>query len=198
MATDYARLSRDLSRFYDFTGKVVLYVGAGGRQLLSPSVRTRKWIAIDKDAEALHQLKAEAAAQGTQDPVEVIAARFEEVTRAGDVVYFEFCLHEMDDPEAALSHARSLAPDIVVYDHSVGSEWIFFGAEEDKVARSSAAMERFGIRRREKCFAEQRFGSFDELLARVAPQGPLAIERAQRFARATDIVIPMAHELNLL
>jgi len=198
MATDYARLSLDLSRFYDFTGKVVLYIGAGGRQLLSPSVRTRKWIAIDKDAEALQQLKTAAAAKETQDSVEVIAARFEDVTRAGDVVYFEFCLHEMDDPEAALVHARSLAPDIVVYDHSVGSEWIFFGAEEHKVARSSAAMERSGIRRREKFFAEQRFGSFDELLARVAPQGPLAIERAQRFAEATNIVIPMAHELNLL
>jgi hypothetical protein len=198
MATDYAKLSLDLSRFYDFTGKVVLYIGAGGRQLLSPSVRARKWIAIDKDAEALQQLKTAAAAKETPDSVEVIAARFEDVTRAGDVVYFEFCLHEMDDPEAALVHARSLAPDIVVYDHSVGSDWIFFGAEEDKVARSSAAMERFGIRRREKFFAEQRFGSFDELLVRVAPQGPLAIERAQRFAGATDIVIPMAHELNLL
>jgi hypothetical protein len=32
----------------------------------------------------------------------------------GDTVYFEFCLHEMDDPEYALIHAKSLAPDIVV------------------------------------------------------------------------------------
>jgi len=198
MATDYARLSRDLERFYDFTGKVVLYVGAGGRQLLAPSVRIRKWIAIDKDPAALHQLKTEAAARGTQGNVEVIEARFEEVTRPGDVVYFEFCFHEMADPEAALTHAKSLAPDIVVYDHSAGSEWIFFGAEEDNVVRSSAAMERFGIRRRETFFAEQRFGSFEELLAKVAPQGPLAIERAQRFAGATNIVIPMAHELDLL
>ena len=198
MATDYAKLSRDLSRFYDFTGKVVLYVGAGGRQLLAPSVRIRRWIAIDKDAEALHQLKTEAAAMGAQDFVEVIEARFEEVTRPGDVVYFEFCLHEMDDPEVALTHARSLAPDIVVYDHSAGSEWIFYGAEEDRVVLSSAAMQRFGIRRRETFVAEQRFGTFDELLAKVAPQGPLAIERVQRFAGATDIVIPMAHELDLL
>lgn len=198
MATDYARLSRDLSRFYDFTGKVVLYVGAGGRQLLSPSVRTGKCIAIDKDAQALHSLTQEAAARGAHESLEVIEARFDEVTRTGDVVYFEFCLHEMDDPQAALNHARSLAPDVVVYDHSVGSEWIFYGAEEDKVARSSAAMERFGIRRRETFFAEQHFGTFDELLARLRDQGPVAIERAQRFAGATSIVIPMAHELDLL
>jgi len=32
----------------------------------------------------------------------------------------------------------------------------------------------------------------------VRPQGPLAIERAQRFAGAADIVIPMSYELNLL
>jgi hypothetical protein len=130
--------------------------------------------------------------------VEVLGTRFEEVTRPGDVVYFEFCLHEMADPAEALIHAGTLAPDIVVYDHSVGSEWIYLGAEEDHVARSSAAMERFGIRRRERLFADQRFGDFAELLAKVAPQGATAIERAQRFAEATNIVIPMAYELNLL
>jgi len=198
MATDYLRLSRDLSRFYDFADKVVLYVGAGGRQLLDPAVRFRKWLAIDKDAEALRQLKAEITAKGLQDSVEVIEASFEEVAFPGDVVFFEFCFHEMDDPAAALTHAKTLAPDIVVYDHSVGSDWIYLGAEEDKVVRSAAAMERFGIRRRERFLAEQRFGSFGELLAKVAPQGATAIERAQRFAGATEIVIPMAYELNLL
>jgi hypothetical protein len=104
----------------------------------------------------------------------------------------------MDDPEKALIHAKSLAPDIVVYDHSPGSEWIYYGAEESKVARSSAAMERFGIRRRQTFYAEQRFGNHAELLAKVSPQGPLAIARAQRFAGATNVVIPMNYELNLL
>jgi hypothetical protein len=114
------------------------------------------------------------------------------------VVYFEFCLHEMDDPEKALMHAKSLAPDIVVYDHSPGSEWIYYGAEEDKVCRSFAAMEHFGIRRRQTLHAEQRFTRYAELVAKVSPQGPLAVERVQPFATATDIVIPMSYELNLL
>ncbi|HVO82645.1 MAG TPA: hypothetical protein VMT28_18090 [Terriglobales bacterium] len=130
--------------------------------------------------------------------MEVVGASFEDVRLQGDAVYFEFCLHEMDDPEQALIHAKSLAPDIVVYDHSPGSEWIYYGAEEDKVARSAAVMERFGIRRRERFQAEQRFGNHAELLAKVSLQGPVAIERAQRFAGATDIVIPMSYELNLL
>ncbi len=199
MATDYARLAKNLGCFYDFTGKVVLFIGAAGRQLLDPATPTRKLIAIDKDAEALRRLNAQIGAQGLQDSVEVIAASFEEVKLRGDTVYFEFCLHEMDDPEKALIHAKSLAPDIVVYDHSPDSEWIYYGAEENKVARSAAVMAHFGIRRRQAFHAEQRFANYNELLAKVRPQGPLAIDRAQRFAGATtDIVIPMSYELNLL
>jgi 16S rRNA G966 N2-methylase RsmD len=198
LPTDYAQLTQNLLHFYDFTGKVVLFVGAGVKQLLAPSAGTKKLIAIDKDVEALRELKANIVAKGLQDSMEVLGARFEEVTLHGDVVYFEFCFHEMDDPEKALIHARALAPDIVVYDHSPGSEWIYYGAEEDEVSRSSAVMERFGIRRHQKFRAEQRFKDHAELLAKVGPQGPLAVERAQRFAGATNIVIPMGYELNLL
>ena len=198
MATDYARLTENLSRFYDFTGKVVLFIGAAGRQLLDPATPARKLIAVDKDAGALLKLKADIVSKGLQDSVEVVGASFEELTLHGDAVYFEFCLHEMDDPEKALIHAKSLAPDIVVYDHSPGSEWIYYGAEESKVARSFAVMEEFGIRRRQTFNAEQRFANYTELLAKVRPQGLLAIERAQRFAGAAEIVVPMSYELDLL
>lgn len=198
MATDYAKLTENLCRFYDFTSKEVLFIGAAARQLLDASAKTKKLIAIDKDVAALQALMASVAARGLQDCVEVVGADFNQVLRKGDAVYFEFCLHEMDDPEQALRHAKSLASDIVVYDHSAGSEWIYCGAEEDKVARSSEAMERFGIRRRERLQAEQRFANFEELLAKVSPQGPLAVQRAQQFTGARDIVIPMSYELNLL
>lgn len=198
MATDYAKLTENLCRFYDFTDKVVLYIGAGGRQLLDPAARTKKLIAVDRDIDALQELRANVVAHGLQDSIEVIGASFEDVARRGDVVYFEFCLHEMGDPEKALVHAKSLAPEIVVYDHSPGSEWIYYGAEEDKVSGSSAVMTRFGIRRRQTFHAEQRFSNHAELLAKVGPQGPLAIERAQRFVGVTNILIPMDYELNLL
>ena len=83
LATDYAKLSENLCRFYDFTGKVVLFIGAAGRQLLDPSAQTRKLIAIDKDVEALRELKASIVAKGLQDSVEVIGdPRFESVRTA--------------------------------------------------------------------------------------------------------------------
>jgi predicted RNA methylase len=198
MAVDLQQLTAKLVRFYDFAGKTVLFVGAGGRQLLDPSAGTRKLIAIDQDGESLQELKANIVAKGWQNFMEVVAANFEDVSLSGDVVYFEFCLHEMNDPQNALSHAHTLASDIVVYDHSPTSEWIYYGAEEDKVAHSAAAMERFGIRRRAAFHAEQRFQDYAELLARLAGQGELAIQRAQRFAGATNIAIPMDYEVVLL
>jgi hypothetical protein len=198
LATNYAQLTENLLRFYDFTNKVVLFVGAGGKQLLAPSAGTKKLIAIDQDVEALRELAANVAAKGIQDSLEVVGSAFEDVALSGDVVYFEFCLHEMIDPQKALTHAKNLAGDIVVFDHSPGSEWIFFGAEEDKVCCSAQAMEHFGVRRRERFHTEQRFADYAELLAKVSAQGPTAIQRTQRFAGATNIVIPMRYELNLL
>jgi len=59
-------------------------------------------------------------------------------------------------------------------------------------------MERLGVRRHERFQAEQRFENYAEFLAKVTPQGPVAIERAQRFAVKTNIVIPMSYDLNLL
>ncbi len=198
MATDYAKLAADLERFYNFSGKVVLYIGAGTRQLLDPATPTKKLVAIDKDETVLRELKAKIAAEHWEDRIALLAADFLELELRGDVVYFEFCLHEMDNPAKALVHAKALAPDLVVYDHSAGSEWSYYAAEEDKVAHSSATIERFGIRRRQTFQAEQRFANLSELIAKVGPQGPRALARAQRFTGATDIVIPMSYELNLL
>jgi hypothetical protein len=198
VATDYRELTENLGRFYDFAGKVVLYVGAGGRQLLSPSIAAKKLIAIDQDVESLREINANVAAKSKEPMMEVIGTGFEDVTVCGDVVYFEFCLHEMNNPEEALAHAHSLAPDIVVFDHSVGSMWAFHAAEEEKVRRSAEAMNRFGIRRREKFHTVQHFQDYSELLAKVAPQGSVAIERVKQFTGATNIVIPMSYELAVL
>lgn len=202
MATDYRILRQNLRSFYDFAGKTVLYVGAGGNQLFDPAIRTKKLIAIDRNVEALRELAAKAAAQhnqnGQEDSIEVIGANFAETTQHGDAVYFEFCLHEMADPEHALKHARTLTPEIVVYDHLPGSEWTFHAAEEKLVEGSARALELAGVRRRQAFVAEQRFRDYEELIAKIAGQGPLAIERAQRFRNATDIVISMAYSLALI
>jgi len=198
LAVNYQELSANLCRFYDFTDKVVLYVGAGGRQLLDPSTRTKKLVAIDQDLQSLMKLRQTVVSQGLENSVEIIPSRFEAVQACGDVVYFEFSLHEMDDPEKALAHAATLAPEIVVFDHLPRSEWVFCAAEEDKVSRSTKAMESFGIRHRETFQTEQRFQHYEELLAKISSQGGVASQRAQRFAGVTHIVIPLDYQLALL
>ena len=197
MAADYGQLAENLRWFYDFTGKVVLFVG-GGRKATARSLhQSQEADCHDRDVESLIELKTNVAT-GVRGSVVVVVPTFEEVTWGGDVVYFEFCLHEMADPQKALTHARSLAADIVVLDHLPDSDWVFHVAEEDKVRRSTEAIERFGVRRRATFRGEQRFRNHAELLTEVTVQGAIALERAQRFAGALNIVIPMTYELALL
>jgi tRNA G37 N-methylase Trm5 len=198
LAADYGELTENLSRFYDFTGKVVFFVGAGRRQLFDFSVKTRRVIAIEQDVEAVSQLKANIRTKGIEDSVDVVCANLEDVTSSGDVVYFEFCLHEMPDPQRALAHAKTLARDIVVFDHLADSEWAFCAAEDENVRRSAEAIAGFPVRRRQTFCTAQSFKDYTELLAKISLQGQLAIERAQRFAGATNIIIPMSCELVLL
>jgi len=198
VAVDYHQLRQNLQRFYDFANKTVLFVGAGGKQLLDPSVPAKKLIAIDRNIDSLAELKTNVSARGLNGSVEVIASNIEDIRISGDVVYFEFCLHEIADPDRALAHARSLAADIVVFDHLPDSEWSFYAAEDEMVRRGTLAMERLGFRRRETYSALQRFKDHAELQAKLAGQGTLAITRAEHFRGVTDIAIPMDYQLALL
>lgn len=196
MAVDRTQLTRKLHDFYDFRDKVVLMVGVGAGHLFDIRCPTRRLVAIDHNVESLSQERAILASQGAE--LEILATDFKEASLLSDVVYFEFCLHEMVDPGAMLSHAKSLAPDIVAFDHSRDSAWSFYAAESELVARSSMAMEGFGVRRRQTVCVEQRFMDYAELRAKVAAQGRLAMERVQTFAAKRDIVIPMRCQLVLL
>jgi hypothetical protein len=198
LAADYALLTKNLCEFYDFAGKAILLVGAGHGQLLDPAVPVKKLIAVDSNLAALGEFQKQIAATASPTAVEVVHGKFEDVTSQADVVYFEFCLHEISDPFAALKRARSLANDVVVFDHSPASEWVFYGAEEEIVRRSSEAMKNFGIRRSTSFRTVQRFKSSAELLSKVAAQGPLAVERAQRYARVNNFTIAMVCDLVLL
>src|SRR5215469_2573389 len=89
LAVNYEELSENLSRFYDFTDKVVVYVGAAGRQLLDPKVKTRNVVAIDRDVEALRRLESTAGGKGARPLPQIVGSAFESVSVTGDVVYFE-------------------------------------------------------------------------------------------------------------
>ena len=198
MVVDRSKLTANLIRFYDFKGKSVLYVGAGGSQLLGPASGVSRVVAVDSNAESLHGFRSEAKTKWAGIPIKFVPRNFETVNLKGDVVYLEFCLHEMPDPRKILDQARSLAQDIVVIDHLPKSKWIFYGAEETHVLRSTKAAESFGIRRHERFTAQQKFKDYEELKARLSEQGEVSRQRVLALKGAKDIRIPMDYGLYLL
>ncbi|HZW84400.1 MAG TPA: class I SAM-dependent methyltransferase [Nitrososphaerales archaeon] len=198
MVVDRRELASSLGSFYDFKGKNVLYVGAGGGQLLDPSWGPSKVVAIDSNAKALDVFRNEAKSKWSGIQVEFVPKPFDQVNEKGEVVYFEFCLHEMAEPAKALEHAHSMAKDIVVMDHLPGSEWIFYGAEEAEVSRSTNAIEKFGTKLRESKIILQRFEDYQQLTARLSEVGPESLKRAARFKDTKEIIIKMDYGLFLL
>jgi len=198
MAADYKQMVQNIRQFYSFSGKKVLAVGAGGGPLTDLVLESKKLIVIDKDPAAIRQWEVRVIAEGLQNRVDIIHADFCETSPRGDVVYFEFCLHEMNDPRQALRHALALAPEVLIFDHLPDSEWAFHAAEEDKVRRSTDALAEFTCARRQAFSTEQRFPEYQQLLEKVSCQGELALERAERYRDMTEIAIPMTYGLTLL
>jgi SAM-dependent methyltransferase len=198
MATDVALVVANLGRFYDFSSKTVVHVGAGGGQFIRYATTARHVVAVDPDPGAVERLRLAVDAAQLGAIFTFREARFEAVADHADVVLFEFCLHEMDEPDAVLRHARRLAPETVVIDHAPASRWAWYTAETEKAARSWAAAERAGIRREQLCSAPQRFANGDELLEKVRSQGEPAVGRALNHAGPAAIEIEMTYRIALL
>lgn len=198
MATDIAAVLANLLRFYDFKGTTMLSVGAGGGQLAGYGALARRVIAVDRDGRALAALAERTRELGIAERFVLVEDDFLAVARRADVVLFEFALHEIPDPGAALAHAATLAPDIVVIDHAPGSPWAYATDEAEKVASSWGAVAARGVRRREDHDAIQRFSSHEELVRKVEGQGAEALRRAERWRECVAIEIPMAYTVALL
>ncbi len=198
MATDIGLILKNLLDFYDFGAKTVVAVGAGGGQLAEYARPAQKVVAVDRDAAALKQLRAAAARLGLQERFEYWAGDFAECHCGGDVLLFEFCLHEMADPAGALAKALNLAPDVLVLDHAPGSPWVYYGAEDEKVVRSWQEAGRFPLVRQGSYAAQQRFANYGELFAKVKLQGEESLRRIEEFRERGNIVIPMSYRLALI
>ena len=198
MATDYKKLVEDLLAFYDFKEKTVLSVGAGGGQFIEFGRETGQVLALDSDGQALENLRENLRIAGLESKFAPILGDFFEVELKADVVYFEFSLHEMRDPGAAVERGRSMAPAVVVFDHWPGSEWTYCTAEENKVAASWESLSRFPVKKKEMHEAVQFFNDYEELFQKVKGQGETSLERIERYKGQTGIRIPMRYGLALI
>jgi hypothetical protein len=198
MATDYKRIILNLFDFFDLSGRVVMAVGAGGGQLIEYGRPAAKVIAVDQDPAALAVLREKLAQAGLADKFDLVCSAFLDFREKADVVLFEFCLHEMSDPSAALAHAQTLAPAVVVMDHWPGSEWAFIGAEEEKATEAWASIVSSRPEKVVSFEASQVFGGFEELWQKVRGQGEISLARIERFKGLSDISIPMSYGFALL
>lgn len=198
MATDLAEIVGRLTSFYDFTGRTVVSVGAGGGQLVEYARRAQRVIAVDPDAAAMERLRVRLESLELLDRFTLLRDDVLAVRPRGDVVLFEFCLHLLPDPERALVHASQLAPDVLVIDHAQGSQWIWCAAEEGGVAAAWAAVAHRSVRRTLDVSASQRFRDFGELEARLAAQPPRSRARIATHREKRDITIDMPYRLALL
>lgn len=198
MATDLDQIVRNLTGFYDFTGKTVVAVGAGGGQLVEYARAAGAVNAVDPDGAALERLATRLTEGGLADKFSVVQGDLLAVRPQGDVVLFEFCLHEIPDPSLALGHAAQLAPDVLVIDHAPGSPWMWCAAEEGGVEAGWAAVARRAIRRQLDIEAFQRFHAYTELAAKIARQGPTSLERIGSYRSQKTISISMPYRLALL
>lgn len=198
MAADYKLMLRNLMQFYDFTGKEILAVGAGGGQFVELARGGKKLIAIDHGPLSIRRLEARVAALGLHNQVEIVAADFCEISRRGDVAYFEFSLHEMDDPGKALRHAFTLAPEVLIFDHLPGSPWAFHTLDEEKVQHSTTALAQFDCIRHQTFRTLQHFQNHSQLWEKVSRHGEMAANRARCFLGRSNILIPMTYGITLV
>lgn len=198
MAADYPKMIRELLAFYDLAGKTVLAVGGGRGQLVEYGRAAGRVLALDVDPAALDDLRENLKIAGLEDQYEPVLGDFFKVERPADVVLFEFSLHEMADPGAAVERALSMAPGVVVFDHWPGSPWAFLTGEDLKVAAGWAALGRFPAARTESHEGIQSFDDFGQLEEKVRHLGEPALSRIEAYRGKTAIRIPMSYGLALI
>jgi len=198
MAADIKKMISNLLEFYNFSDKTIITVGAGGGQFIEYGRNSKKVLAIDSDKEALVKLKENLIKSGLDDKFTLFHSDLYLSNLQGDVVLFEFCVHEMKDPEAALKHALTMAPDIVIADHLPDSEWAYIIDEKEKISNSRAALELFHLKKDQRFDTFQFFNDYEELYQKVKVQGARTIERIAKFKDKENFTIPMSYGFALI
>lgn len=164
MAADIQEIISNLSDFYNLSGKTIISVGAGGGQFIEYGRMANHVFAIDNDGPALEILEEKLIKSGLTDKYTLVHSDFYLTSRKGDVVLFELSLHELNDPAAAVTNALTLAPDVIVLDHWVSSEWVYVIDEKEKVERSWAALEVFDFNNFRSYDTVEFFRDYEDLL----------------------------------
>ena len=198
MATDINIIEKNIRSMYNFHNKTVIQVGAGGGQLIGCAKDAGSIIAVDNDPTAIEKLKIVVEENGRSEKISIIEGTIDSINHQADVVFFEFCLHEIDEPEKALCQALKIAPEILIIDHHPDSPWAWYTCETQKATKSWYDVEKYSLFQKKSFNAIQYFSDYSELYARLVPLGDLAIKRIQKFEPQNDIEIDMIYSIALI
>ena len=198
MATDIWKIINNLLEFYDFNNQIIIAVGAGGGQLIEYGRVAKAVLAIDYDKEALQKLRENLIRSELDNKFTLFHSDFYHFRLKGDVVMFEFCFHEMEDPEAALKHALTMAPHVIILDHWPDSEWAYYGDEEKLIAKSWKTLELFQLLKVHKFDTFQFFNDYEEIYQKVKGQGENSIKKINDFKDKKNFTIPMSYGIALI
>ena len=198
MATDVRALMENIESCYDFQGKAVVHVGVREGRLTGYAASARSVLAVDSDPEAVRRLGSLIREQGLLGRFIIFRGAFQSVGIRADVVFFDFCLHSMADPEAALRHARTLAPETLVVESTPESRWAWTLGEEAEVARCWEAAGRGEIARDDTFMGAEQFHDYAELLAALKGRGEPTLGRIAALKGREGIAIQMPYRVALL
>ena len=198
MVKNIQQVIDNLLNFYDFQNKTIVSVGMGGGQFLAYSKVAEHVIAIDNDLNALNELEEKLVQNKLSEKFTLIHSDFKDVKLKGDVVLFEFCLHEMNEAQKMLEYAKNMAEDIVVVDHGTNSEWAYVADEKEKAENSWLQVLNNSVQKITTYQAEQFFEDYSELFEKVKIQGKNSIERIEKYKQSRQFIIPMEYTFALL
>jgi len=198
MATDVKALLENIESFYDFRDKAVVHVGPGAGELIGYGRSARSVVAVDADPEAVRRLGVALREQDLLGRVILFRGDLGAVRVRGDVVFFDFCLHEMADPDGALRHARTLAPEVLVADAAPASRWAWYLGDEARVEHAWEIAGRFSIARDRTFMGAEQFHDYAELLARVRTRGEPTLGRIEEFKGREGLAIQMPYRVALI
>jgi hypothetical protein len=199
VSTDLRLIAPSLGEFYNFSRKSVIAVGVkNAAELIECARYARFVIAVDCDEGAIDRLRQRVCEEGLGARFFMFVGAITAVPFNADVVVFEFSLHELADPRAALLHARRLAPEMVILEHVPGSRWSWFAGEDRGVAAAWAAVSPQAIRRVRTCEAVQHFGDFIDVKVCFRNAGATSQARIVELRNVAPIVIPMPFRLALI
>ena len=146
----------------------------------------------------MQKLRENLIKSGLTDKFTLIHSDFYLSGLQGDVVIFEFCLHEMIDPESAIRHAQTMAPDILIIDHCSGTDWAYIIDEKEKITKSWSALELFHVKKIQRYDSFQSFNDYEEIYQKIKVQGQTAISRIEQFRDKKNFTIPMSYRIALI